>query len=209
MKKLITTGIALALGLGITMTVNAAGDAAKGKALFVTCIACHGTQGEGNKALNAPLIAGQETWYVERQLKNFKAGIRGGDPKDTYGQQMRPMAMTLTTDQAIADVAAYTASLKPKAVPETVKGDAGAGKASYAVCIACHGAKGEGNKALNAPRLTGQHDWYIVRQIKNFKAGIRGQNPKDVYGQQMRPMAMTVATDEIANNIAAYINSLQ
>ncbi|MBF0287949.1 MAG: c-type cytochrome [SAR324 cluster bacterium] len=209
MKKLVTTGIALALGLGMTMTASAAGDAAKGKALFATCIACHGTDGAGNKALNAPAIAGQEEWYLERQLKNFKEGIRGADAKDVYGAQMRPMAMTLINDQAVADVAAYAASLPAKAAADTVTGDAAAGKASFAVCIACHGADAAGNKALNAPKLKGQHDWYIVRQIKNFKAGIRGANPKDIYGAQMRPMAMTVATDDIANNIAAYINSLK
>lgn len=90
----------------------AAGDAKKGKAFYTTCVACHGDKGQGNKALNAPKIAGQETWYMVRQLKNFKAGIRGANPKDIYGQQMRPMAMTLPNDQAIEDVAAYIATLK-------------------------------------------------------------------------------------------------
>lgn len=90
----------------------AAGDAKKGKAFYTTCVACHGDKGQGNKALNSPRIAGQETWYVVRQLKNFKAGIRGTHAKDIYGQQMRPMAMTLPNDQAIEDVAAYIATLK-------------------------------------------------------------------------------------------------
>ena len=79
----------------------------------------------------------------------------------------------------------------------------------YAVCLACHGANGEGNKALNAPRLAGQHDWYIVQQIKNFKAGIRGTNPKDIFGAQMRPMSMTLATDDIVNNVSAHISTLK
>lgn len=100
-------------GLGLSASAGfAAGDAAKGKAFYTTCVACHGDKGQGNKALNSPKIAGQETWYVVRQLKNFKAGIRGAHPKDTYGAQMRPMAMTLPNDQAIEDVAAYIATLK-------------------------------------------------------------------------------------------------
>ncbi|GIT06706.1 MAG: hypothetical protein CM1200mP30_03360 [Pseudomonadota bacterium] len=45
------------------------------------------------------------------QLKNFKAGIRGADPKDKYGMQMRPMAMTLADDQSIRDMAAYVSSM--------------------------------------------------------------------------------------------------
>ncbi|MEY3659420.1 MAG: hypothetical protein RLZZ169_245 [Pseudomonadota bacterium] len=89
----------------------AAGDPAKGKTLYATCGACHGPNGEGMEALNAPKLAGQEEWYLVRQLQNFKAGIRGTNPKDTYGMQMAPMAQTLPNDQAIADVAAYIKSL--------------------------------------------------------------------------------------------------
>ena len=89
-------------------------DANKGKSLYTVCVACHGAAGEGNKALNAPRLAGQEDWYIVRQLKNFKSGIRGADPKDTYGMQMRPMAMTLANDQAMEDVAAYIMTFPKK-----------------------------------------------------------------------------------------------
>ena len=73
---------------------------------------CHGANGEGNKALNSPKIAGLPDWYVERQLHNFKNGIGGVHPKDIYGQQMRPMAMALASDQAIRDITAYVSTLK-------------------------------------------------------------------------------------------------
>lgn len=89
----------------------AAGDAAKGKTLYGTCGACHGPNAEGMEALNAPKLAGQEEWYIIRQLQNFKSGARGSNPKDTYGMQMAPMAQTLPDDQAMADVAAYIKSL--------------------------------------------------------------------------------------------------
>lgn len=201
--------MSLLVGLLGSSLAWAAGDAAKGKALYATCVACHGVNGEGNQALNAPMIAGQETWYLERQLKNFKAGIRGGEPNDIYGTQMRPMSMLLADDQAIADVAAYISSLKMVPAPATITGDAAAGKAKYATCMACHGANGEGNQALNAPRLKGQHDWYSVRQLQNFKKGIRGANPKDVYGAQMRPMAMILSTDKDIQDVVSYINTLK
>lgn len=209
MKKMIVTGITIFLSLGFTLIIHAAGDAAKGKTLYPVCIACHGLNGEGNAALHAPAIGGQGAWYIARQLKNFKSGIRGTHPKDVYGAQMRPMSMILTNDQAVEDVAAYVATLKPSKPASSVKGNAAAGKAMYAVCLACHGANGEGNKALNAPRLAGQHDWYTVQQIKNFKAGIRGTNAKDMFGAQMRPMSMMLATDDIINNVSAYISTLK
>ncbi|MBC8259283.1 MAG: c-type cytochrome [SAR324 cluster bacterium] len=210
MNKLFVVGISLALGIMTAVSASAAGDAAKGKASYAVCLACHGADGMGNKALNAPKIAGQEIWYLERQLKNFKAGIRGADPKDTYGMQMRPMALTLANDQAIADMAAYLSSLpKDKPTAATVKGDISAGKTAYMICQACHGPTAGGNRALNAPRLAGLQDWYLVRQLKNFKAGVRGTKSGDTYGMQMRPMAMVLANDEAINNVAAYIATLK
>jgi len=206
MRIIFAVGLTLILGIGLALNAYAAGDATKGKAAYAVCAACHGANGMGNKALNAPKIAGQEPWYLERQLKNFKAGVRGAHPKDPYGMQMRPMALTLANDQAVSDMAAFLSSMPvSKSSESTVKGDTSAGKASYMICQTCHGPKGGGNRALNSPNLTGLQDWYIVRQLKNFKAGIRGTKSGDLFGMQMRPMAMTLANDEAINNVAAYI----
>ena len=194
-------------GMTCLISVSAEGDPERGKELFEVCAACHGQNGEGNKALNAPANGGQNEWYVIRQLKNFRAGIRGADPKDTFGIQMRPMAMNLPDDQAVEDVAAYVASLEEPDPQASGEGDPAAGKKAFEPCKACHGENGEGNKSLNAPRLSGQHDWYIVRQIRNFKEGIRGSHPKDIYGAQMRPMAQLLATDEQINDVAAFLSS--
>ena len=87
-------------------------------------------------------------------------------------------------------------------------GNAQAGAANYAVCSACHGAQGEGNLQLNAPKLAGLNDWYIRRQIHDFQNGIRGTNPNDTYGPQMAPMAQTVASDAVLENVLARINTL-
>ena len=190
-------------------SVSVTSSTENGKTLYGVCASCHGADGGGNKALNAPRISGQKAWYIARQLTNFKSGIRGSHEKDIYGQQMRPMSMTLANDQMVADVSAYVSTLKSLASPPTIKGDATAGKAAYAICASCHGANGEGNKALNAPAIAGQNDWYIVRQLYNFKNGIRGVDPKDSYGQQMRPMAMTLPDNKAINNIAAYISTLK
>jgi len=192
-----------------TAAVNVSGSAEKGKTSFAVCVSCHGADGAGNKALNSPRISAQQEWYIARQLANFKAGIRGSHEEDLYGQQMRPMALILANEQAVADVAAYLSTLNSAPPASTVKGDAAAGKATYGICASCHGANGEGNKALNAPAIAGQHDWYIVRQLQNFKKRIRGSDAGDTYGQQMSPMAMTLADDAAINNVAAYISTLK
>jgi len=208
MKKIFFYGLFVVIGISFSIVVSAEGDAEKGKSLFQVCAACHGQNGEGNKALNAPANAGQNEWYVVRQLKNFRAGIRGADPKDIFGAQMRPMALILADDQAVEDVAAYVASLAAPNPPKTIEGNIEAGKKAYVTCVACHGENGEGNKSLNAPKLSNQHDWYIVRQIQIFKSGVRGTHAKDIYGAQMRAMAQMLTTDEQINDVAAYLATL-
>ena len=42
------------------------------------------------------------------------------------------------------------------------------------VCASCHGAKGEGNPAFQAPAIAGLPDWYVRGQLEAFRAGRRG-----------------------------------
>ena len=42
--------------------------------------------------------------------------------------------------------------------------------------------------------LKGMSDWYMATQLKNFKEGIRGAHPQDMYGAQMALMAAMLAT---------------
>jgi cytochrome c553 len=159
--------------------------------------------------VNAPSIAGLPQWYIDAQLKKFKAGGRGTHFDDLTGMQMRPMAMSLNSDAEIATIAAYVSSLAPHKPPVSVQGDANRGKTAYAVCTACHQADGSGNEALKAPPLTHTDDWYLVSSLKKFKAGIRGTNPLDISGAGMRPMAQTLATDQAVLDVVAYITTLQ
>lgn len=106
---MLTGGLALA-GAG----ADAAGDAARGAGLYAACSTCHGPNAEGMKEMNAPALAGREDWYLIRQMQNFKDGVRGKDPADTYGLQMAPMAQLLADRQAIEDVAAYLSNLDKK-----------------------------------------------------------------------------------------------
>lgn len=86
--------------------------------------------------------------------------------------------------------------------------DAAAGEKEYVSCVACHGASGEGNVALGAPVLAGQYEAYLVRQLNNFRAGLRGADAGDVRGMQMRGMAAVLADDAAVGNVAAYLAGL-
>ncbi|MEM1229160.1 MAG: c-type cytochrome [Pseudomonadota bacterium] len=193
--------------LAISASVQAA-DLAAGQAAYAVCAACHGPAGQGNQAMNAPQIAGQAAWYTKRQLTAYQKGHRGTAAGDTYGAQMRPMSMTVTAPAAMDNIAAYIESLPASKPAATVGGDAAAGAAAYAVCAACHGQQAEGNDALGGPALANLNDWYLARQLKNFKEGRRAYHPEDTYGAQMKPMSMTLADDTAINNVAAYIGTL-
>lgn len=86
-------------------------------------------------------------------------------------------------------------------------GDAAAGQALFSTCSACHGAQAQGNVQLNAPKLSGQADWYLIRQLNDFKAGVRGAHEADIYGKQMIPFAATLVDDAAVRNVVAYIVS--
>jgi cytochrome c oxidase subunit 2 len=166
--------------------------------------------GKGSKEIGAPRIAGQNPWYEQRQLQNFKAGIRGTKPADSFGAVMRPMALTLVSDQDIVDVIAYFDTLKPEILPQTVQGGAAAkGKEIYAICAACHGDDGKGIEILSAPRLAGIPDWYLERQISNFETGIRGTHAEDIFGRQMGVIqTLMLPNDQAILDVIAYINTL-
>lgn len=186
-----------------------AADLEAGRAAYEICAACHGPGGEGNVAMNAPKLAGQESWYIRRQLAAYRDGLRGTAPGDAYGRQMRPMAMAVADPEAEENLIAFIASLPAVDMHATVSGDVEAGRAAYAVCSACHGRNGEGLEQLGGPRLAGQSDWYLVRQIRNYKSGLRGYDPRDTFGRQMQPMAATLRTDQAIRDVVAFISTLK
>jgi cytochrome c oxidase subunit 2 len=187
---------------------HAPGDLVAGQASYAVCAACHGAQGEGNLAMNGPKLAGQGDWYLRRQITAYKRGYRGTHPEDTYGQQMAPMVATLFNEQAIDNVIAYITSLPDDPAPATVRGDLQHGQELYQGCVVCHGQEGGGNFATNAPRYTGMSDWYLVRQLNNFRNGVRGTHPDDKYGEQMGFMSKQLHGNQDIYDVVAYINSM-
>jgi cytochrome c oxidase subunit 2 len=185
-----------------------AGNAAVGAAQYAVCAACHGQQGEGLQALNAPKIAGQEPWYIKRQIQNYKDGLRGYHDDDVIAKTMVPMASTLVNDAAINNVIAHIATLPDSPAASSIDGDVGNGARLYSVCSYCHGADGMGVQAYNAPRMAGMSDWYLATQLKNFREEWRGEHPQDFYGKQMGFMAKSLHDEQAINDVIAYINTL-
>jgi cytochrome c553 len=180
----------------------------RGAELFETCAPCHGDAGVGKVDIAAPAIAGLPQWYVEDQLRGFQNEYRGDHADDLPGMRMRPMAVSLTREGDVESVAQYVASLEPVYPQSTLHGDAGAGAASYVVCVACHGEDGLGNKDLHAPPIVQLDDWYLLTQLRNFKSGARGARTDDIWGQTMRVNSLAL-TDEGMQDVIAYVQTLR
>jgi cytochrome c553 len=202
MKRPVSKLVGLALS-----TLLAGGAAAENK--FDYCLLCHGANGNGNYGIRAPKISGMESWYLARQLDNFAAGIRGTPAEDAPGHEMAPVGWRVKQDGALDAAVTFVATLQSKRPAPTLSGNVTLGKALYAACAACHGAKGEGNPALQAPALAARSDWYLVTQLANYRNGLRGVDARDTYGAQMRAAVAILPDDKAVTDVVAYINTLQ
>jgi cytochrome c oxidase subunit 2 len=194
--------------IALPVALSGKGDLKRGEELFATCIACHGADGGGNPIYNTPRLVEQHDWYLVRQLENFKEGLRGYEPEDIYGIQMKAIADMLSDDD-VEDVVAYIGTLDAPVSPATVEGDPLAGKKQFKRCQLCHGNKAEGKKRMFTPNLRRQHDWYQLRQLENYRRSFRGTHPEDNFGGRMWAIARTIEDEQTLKDIVAYVKSLE
>src|SRR5260221_11629855 len=91
----------------------------------------------------------------------------------------------------------------------SLPGNVDAGRLLYNnTCKTCHGESAEGNKKFLAPTLTNINDWYLYRQLMNYRNGIRGYDDHDTLAFQMAAMAKTLKDSIAARDLVAYIKIL-
>ena len=164
---------------------QAAGDPAAGKAKFATCTGCHAIPGYTNAypTYHVPRLGGQHPDYVAAALKDYQAGAR-------QHPTMHANAFPLS-EQDMQDIAAYVARFKPAVQPQPIRGDAAAGQAKSATCIACHGPDGNSPVPIY-PRLAGQYEDYLRKALTDYQNSAR-QNPI------MKGMAAPLSAQDIAD----------
>ncbi|NQD36084.1 cytochrome c4 [Permianibacter sp. IMCC34836] len=101
-----------------------------------------------------------------------------------------------------AVVGAFASLVSPSALA-----DAAAGKAKSAVCAACHGPDGNSVTPI-WPKLAGQGEAYIVKQLHDLKKGGETQGADGRYDPSMSPMAAPLTDADMAD-LAAYFSSQQ
>ena len=200
--------IAAAIGL-VALTVAACGgtgpeggspDSTVAGTVHV-CSSCHGPSGRSISP-TFPRLAGQQKDYLVAQLQAFRDKTRADPHAQTY---MWGMAAQLS-NQNIDAIAAYYASQPavagaPSTSPETTAGATiyteGISSESVPPCMSCHGEKAEGNGPI--PRLAGQHQAYLTRQLEAFASMARAneimhENSKDLTAEQISEVSAYLAT---------------
>jgi cytochrome c553 len=179
------------------------GDPVAGKSKAELCFGCHGEDGNSTDSQN-PKLAGQYGIYIAKQIRNYLANTRSH-------QVMSGMAASVS-DEDLADISAYFAS------QPMMKGDRPSsnkiGKKLFenddlsrmlVRCNSCHGAAGKGQNPSNPvyPVIGGQHKDYLVKQLIDFRKGVRNNSPGGVMNTTVNRLS-----DAELEALADYISGL-
>jgi cytochrome c553 len=85
--------------------------------------------------------------------------------------------------------------------------DVDRGRQTYVICGACHGPLALGEQRLGAPSLVGQREAYLLRQLQNFRSGVRGGKSDD-QARQMQLILETVSNESDWRAVIAFVRSL-
>ena len=208
-KLTLLRGLVLSMALTgmFSGTALAAGDPDAGKAQAAACGACHGADGATPLDPSYPNLAGQNEKYLLEQLKMIQSNTRN----------IALMAGQLTgkSEQQLADLAAYYASLPGKVVQSSADDEtlaageqiyrAGIARKGVAACTACHSPNGNGNAQAGYPRISGQPVTYTINQLTAYREQQRSTD--ESFGAMMRGVAEGLTDTEI-KQVAAYIQGL-
>jgi cytochrome c553 len=160
----------------------AAADLAAGAAKAQACMACHGAGGI-SQTKEIPSLAGQPDGFIQWQLVFFRNGVR-------KNPVMTPMAESLKDDD-IRNLAAFFAAQKPPLADRAVKTDdalmaAGRKVAQANRCASCH--KDDYSGAQATPRVAAQREDYLLKALREFKAGTRNGGAMAAMAEVVYPL---------------------
>lgn len=186
----------LAVALAAALPAGAMADMldTTGMKPWEACALCHGLDGNSRMA-RFPRLAGQPIAYLVKQLEDFRAGRRHNDD----GVMVDNAGLLEPGDiPAVATHFSVQPAPQPMASDGSGKAASGAeifmrGKAAAGTpaCAGCHLDRRAGEVVY--PHITAQHSDYIAKQLKDFRAGLRTNDPAGV----MRRVAATLDDSEI------------
>jgi cytochrome c553 len=169
------------------------------------CSNCHGVTGVSISP-NFPNLAAQTPTYLAAQLKQFRTHNRS-DPAGFEYMWGLSRSLTDAQIQGLADYYAHQSPAHSMAASHAERAAAGdklfhegLPAKNIPPCMACHGDKGQGNEQF--PRLAGQHEDYVMKQLMVFQRG--NERPE---GAIMKTIAHELTHDDVLN-AAAYVQSI-
>jgi cytochrome c553 len=197
----------LLAGTAVSAQLLPHGDRAQGEALAKNvCAACHGDDGNSVDP-EYPKLAGQSARYLYDQLLAFKAqghrrasGVMGAMAVNLTDVQMRDVSAYFAA-QISRDTGPQSAPASPKlaAQGQSIYRQGIAGSSPVPACASCHALSGAGLPP-EFPRLAGQHEQYLVKQLEQFRSDRRNSNPN----QMMSMVAHKLSGADI-KAVAGYI----
>ncbi len=198
--------LALFLGTALGTRRSVAGDMVDmtGVQPWDLCGECHGLDGAGNR-IKFPRLAGQDQSYTVAQILDFRSGVRANDDG-----QMQETVHELTKEDIprVADWFAKQAAPWPKstidAKPDLARARqlAISGAPGIRACLSCHSAASLGmlDEGFDAPRVAGQRDFYIAKELIDYRDGKRSNDPKHM----MQKIARRLTDSDIVS-LAIYL----
>jgi cytochrome c553 len=187
-KRLALTSVLLAVVASIAPVL-----ADEQAAAVRNCTWCHGTSAQGYTI--APRLAGQRPRYLEIQIWNFRDHVRD----NPLSRQYMWNAVTSLRPDAVRELAAYFATIPPRAAGDGDRSLAARGRAIYmegipeaniAACYACHGPNAEGVREI--PRLGGLSHFYLKARLQQWNQGYHS-----TAGSPMPVVARSLGSDEV------------
>src|SRR6202023_1119752 len=172
------------------------------------CKDCHGPSAQGYRGyFPIPRLAGQQTEYLENQLRAFVEHRRTNNVMFNVAHALSPsMISALAAD--FRDLNPAPAGGAPRQLAAEGKRifEDGVPDANVAACAACHGPDASGTEEI--PRLAGQLYPYLIKELTNWGKE-RGQNPaKPDTSSIMSPVAHSL-TKAQTEAVAAYVSDLR
>lgn len=182
---IITAVAALAAVVNAPAQAQDAGIEGKAQA----CTICHGANGVPLDPKTMPVISGQQSYYIFKQLVNYRNGMREHPimtplAKGLQQSDLRPLADYFAAKPWPANTAAVASAAAPKGIT---------------MCTPCHQQNFHGG--VSWPRLAGLSYEYLVASMRAFANEQRTNNTDMV---QM----MKLFTDSEREAMARYLAGL-
>src|SRR5262249_48974858 len=152
------------------------------------CNACHGANGVPLDPKTMPVIAGQQSYYIFKQLVNYRNGMRE-----------HPIMTPLAKGLQQSDLRPLADHFAAKSWPANTAAAASAAPKGITMCTPCHQQNFQGG--ISWPRLAGLSYDYLVASMRAFATEQRTNNTDMV---QM----MKLFTDSEREAMARYLAGL-